>query len=296
MPSPSDHSSPVSAASTSGLSVPVCELCGSASRTPSASESSPSTGRGSRAIPTCAPLWPTPDAGVFNATEDPETWLARREELKAKGINGNGMGTPLAMAVRLPTCPCQCHTSMSSAPVGLAPASATPDVAKDSITPARVFGRRSSDSFLTFDPDTWCWRTLQLSLDGEPDVFSETWPRAGMTRNGTAYRLQPLAPLTGGTGSGSLPTPAATMADRGGRGDLLQVVRGNPSPSGHFKWPTPTSRDHTGAGHANDGGLNLRTAVTLEEYGQTRRPPEGGALNPMFVEGLMGFPRDWTAI
>jgi len=29
------------------------------------------------------------------------------------------------------------------------------------------------------------------------------------------------------------------MADRGGRGDLLQVVRGNPSPSGHFKWPTP---------------------------------------------------------
>ena len=32
-------------------------------------------------------------------------------------------------------------------------------------------------------------------------------------------------------------TPKATDAERGGRGDLLQQVRGNPSPSGHFKMP-----------------------------------------------------------
>jgi hypothetical protein len=45
--------------------------------------------------------WPTPDAAVSNIGEEPETWLARKEKLKAKGINGNGMGTPLAIAVRL---------------------------------------------------------------------------------------------------------------------------------------------------------------------------------------------------
>lgn len=40
--------------------------------------------------------WPTPDA-----REGPETFLARQAVLKAKHRNGNGMGTPLAMAVQL---------------------------------------------------------------------------------------------------------------------------------------------------------------------------------------------------
>lgn len=47
-----------------------------------------------------------------------------------------------------------------------------------------------------------------------------------------------------------LPTPTATMGDRGGRGDLLQVVRGNPSPSGRFMLPTPTAVSY---GSSNNG-------------------------------------------
>ena len=46
-------------------------------------------------------LWPTPSAANPNAQESLETWQARREELKAKGTNGNGCGTPLGVAVRL---------------------------------------------------------------------------------------------------------------------------------------------------------------------------------------------------
>jgi len=45
--------------------------------------------------------WPTPDAAVFNVSESPESFRARQEALKAKGINGNGCGTPLAMAVKM---------------------------------------------------------------------------------------------------------------------------------------------------------------------------------------------------
>ena len=45
--------------------------------------------------------WPTPDASVANDTEELESWLARRERVKATAQNGNGMGTPLAVAVRL---------------------------------------------------------------------------------------------------------------------------------------------------------------------------------------------------
>lgn len=45
--------------------------------------------------------WPTPDAGMFNTSESVESFEARRARVKATGINGNGMGTPLAMAVKM---------------------------------------------------------------------------------------------------------------------------------------------------------------------------------------------------
>jgi hypothetical protein len=48
-----------------------------------------------------ARMWPTPDAGAFNLEEPAESWLARREKLKQKGINGNGAGMPLGIAVKL---------------------------------------------------------------------------------------------------------------------------------------------------------------------------------------------------
>ena len=51
--------------------------------------------------PEIQPNWPTPDSGVFNDSEEPESFLARQAEVKAKGINGNGMGMPLAMAVKV---------------------------------------------------------------------------------------------------------------------------------------------------------------------------------------------------
>jgi hypothetical protein len=47
------------------------------------------------------PLWPTPDAGNFNDGQSLETYQARKERELAKGYNGNGGGTPLAMAVQL---------------------------------------------------------------------------------------------------------------------------------------------------------------------------------------------------
>jgi hypothetical protein len=112
------------------------------------------------------------------------------------------------------------------------------------------------------------WVTSQLNLLSEAGStsFSETWPRAGMTRSGTAYRLRPLAPLTGGIGSGSLPTPKATDADRGGRGDLLQIARGNQSPSGHFKtWPTPHGICQPGPRRPGPSGNELGRAVNERE-------------------------------
>lgn len=50
-------------------------------------------------------LLPTPAASVMNDGEDVAHWDERRERIKAKGINGNGMGEPLTIAAQrlLPT-------------------------------------------------------------------------------------------------------------------------------------------------------------------------------------------------
>jgi hypothetical protein len=61
-------------------------------------------------------LWPTPASGVFNDGESPESWRRRAAGLREKGINGNGAGTPLAIAAKesmeqWPTIHCDCGTT-----------------------------------------------------------------------------------------------------------------------------------------------------------------------------------------
>jgi DNA (cytosine-5)-methyltransferase 1 len=46
-------------------------------------------------------LLPTPVAGNFNDGADLPTWLARRDRQKKLGRNGNGIGTPLPVAIAL---------------------------------------------------------------------------------------------------------------------------------------------------------------------------------------------------
>jgi hypothetical protein len=144
-------------------------------------------------------------------------------------------------------------------------------------------------------------------------------------RSGTAYRRQPLAPLTAVTGSSlsapeTVPTPNASnfeikdvdrllarheecrIRNRNGNGfglTLGQWVQ---------LWPTPVAKDAIGARNATSsrqpdsrhhGGSTLTDAViqtgdlTLEETEKGNRVV-GGALNPTWVEWLMGFPLGWT--
>lgn len=61
----------------------------------------PSGSKRAVTLGTALALLPAPDASASNNGEDVENWLARRERIKATGVNGNGMGHPLAMAVQL---------------------------------------------------------------------------------------------------------------------------------------------------------------------------------------------------
>ena len=139
------------------------------------------------------------------------------------------------------------------------------------------------ESFAKFDHNSSSWRTPQCSLLAGLDVFSETWPRWGMMRAGECSELSIWEPPTSAKGSGLWPTIRSTDGDRGGRGDLIQAIRGNEN--SHFRpWPTPTARDWksgTGAQKRLGHALPLSSQV-------------GGQLNPPWVELLMGWPLDWT--
>lgn len=326
-----DRCSPESEDSTSASSGPVCKLCGSASRTITADESSLDIGPESRVIPTCAPLWPTPNAGDMSAVALPEgmKMTARRAERPNGDKQQMGLARMVRMATERDWCPCRCHTSMSSAAASPVRTSASPAEEPGSTESGRVFGPSSLDSLASFDPATSSWRTSQLSLLEEWDEFSETWPRSGMTRSGIAYRRQPLAPLIGGIAFGSLPTPSATSYGYNQQDSPGAAVR--PSLETMARkglWPTLTASEGTGPGHSTKGGKNLRTVVAeqtqtwptprncsamaatiteeavekapdrfpnLETVVATREPKAaGGSLNPTWVEWLMGFPLGWT--
>jgi hypothetical protein len=52
-------------------------------------------------LPGAVNLLPTPAASNPNDGEDLNSWEERRQKNLAKGINGNGQGTPLSIALRL---------------------------------------------------------------------------------------------------------------------------------------------------------------------------------------------------
>ena len=151
-----------------------------------------------------------------------------------------------------------------------------------------VSGRSMHGSLARYDPDTSLWRTSQCCLDGGLAEFSETWPRSGMMRSGTAYRLPPSAPLTDGTECGSLPTPTA-------KANMMAPSMQKWAAHRNL-WPTPTahlghrrscpSPEHAARRWAQ-GRRNLDDAVPLSEA-------IGGSLNPTWVEWLQGFPLEWT--
>jgi len=211
------------------------------------------------------------------------------------------------------------------------PASPTPWLVDAADLPtSATSGPTSLDSFASVNPDG-SWRKTsqgysQVTLDGSLEVFSETWPRAGMTRSGIAFQRAPLAPLTGETASGLLPTPkkgdAEQGANRTGRSTAAQTIKAgwNLIEAVRF-WPTPCTTDAKSVpyqkGKGNKRYPMLLGAVRPETMWPTpkssasgpdyaRRDREGsggddlataigGQLNPTWVEWLMGYPLGWTA-
>jgi hypothetical protein len=205
--------------------------------------------------------------------------------------------------------------------------------AKTSALPAKGQESKESDpacgatwraSWARFDHATSSWKTAQPSLLGDSDEFSVTWPRSGMTADGQCWELPTLARTTNASDSGLWPTP---LVPNGGRSIRHAEIRGRSAYSNGKKvqidlaaavrmWPTPTvCGNYNRKGASATSGDGLPTAVKLwatpvrrdyrhpgrsrlERTGSKAGDPlpqqVGGALNPMWVEWLMGWPLGWT--
>lgn len=211
---------------------------------------------------------------------------------------------------------------MSSLAASRASRSPSPARGSESTIPA-ICGPTPSASSVRWSPDIAYWRTSQGSLlTNTLERFSGTWWRAGFASDGIASPLPPLAPLTGGTGSGSWPSPQAHDA-KGARSEASAVRKNSRCLARESRWQTPrvTTGDYT-----RDNGVKGRERLSL--HGQVKQWPTPSAnedaagrpgakmqpmlgnhplirggnptpqmtLNPAWVELLMGWPHQWTSL
>lgn len=169
---------------------------------------------------------------------------------------------------------------------------------------------KSYASLMSLDPDTLCWKTSQQSLwetegDGA-DISSEPLPLSGMMRNGTCYQLEPLRGypaerLTGGTASGSWPTPVASgSAAASMSAQAKEAARLHPQHRYTLAtkvWeglPTPSANED--AAGTPLGAMQRMLGNCQEVRGQDPEGWKESALCPHWTCWLMGLPLDWFDI
>jgi hypothetical protein len=191
--------------------------------------------------------------------------------------------------------------------------------APGSLEAARACGRSLRASLARYGLQWSSWRTPRTCGRADSLPSSAILPAWGMTLAGECWGLGTSAPRIGDTECGLLPSPLATDgparcggknaragkrltkqairewlvlpsprasdADKGGRGDLLQAWRGNSN--SHFSLPTPTAVPYGN----NRGGAAGRV-------GAVRPSLEAllGGPRISFREWMMGWVIGWTAL
>lgn len=187
---------------------------------------------------------------------------------------------------------------MSSAEGSLAKTSAQREKARGLQERAAAYSTKLPDLLANWDQDTSSWRTSQLCLVEGLTKFSGPWPRSGTMRNGTAYQLLPLVPLTGETESGLWPTPTRHNAkEMGYPAEYTRNSMGLGSIVLKPKmWPTPSASDNRDRGNLGMPAIQRRMEKGKQLNLSMVVSDKSGALNPTWVEWLMGFPTEWTAL
>jgi len=176
-----------------------------------------------------------------------------------------------------------------------------------------TFGLGLERPLASYDLNTQSWKMYEATFLLDFPPFSGKWPASGMTQNGKLFQRPRLVPRTLENESLSWPTPTAVVRPMEGnvrmyRAKVLngqmteaeaEAMLGKSVWEAHSKipamWPTPTYGKLAGG----TGGMQQIEAKYLAgeiktEERRAMRAGNGGRLNPMWVEWLMGFPLGWT--
>ena len=164
----------------------------------------------------------------------------------------------------------------------------------------QAFGVRWRELSVRYDRKKSLWKTHRCLFPEDLQESSVTFPKWGILVDGVCWEQTTWEHHTSEKGSGYWRTPQAANGKQGPKSlayykhclqtpntpqiSLVDQVR---------HWPTPTASDHKGAG--KNGDLRDRLDYAVERGGtkskQYEQPvPNGGQLNPDWVEWLMGWP------
>lgn len=182
-------------------------------------------------------------------------------------------------------------SSMSSPVASLVRTFPQPEKEPASPANAQAFGKKCTESFAKYAPDSRSWKTHQCSLLGDLEPYSETWPRQGIMLHGWCWELTTWEPHTSAKEFGfshMIPTPTACNAPNKGANThgpkcLLDVARTGWNPG--EKWPTPAATDGTHGPYASRETAKGH-AWHLIDAVKEREAKEEKWLTPMALDGM----------
>jgi hypothetical protein len=183
-----------------------------------------------------------------------------------------------------------------------------PGKAKASTVNAQDCGDKWLGSLTRYDPDSRSWKTAQCLLQGGLEEFSETWPRWGIMQDGVCWERTMQVRHTCESESGSSPKwPTPNCVEFRSDGELRILAKTCKTPE-EFRamshraaeskrtsaWPTPRATDGSKGSRTVEGAMKELARGRNKDLGMMVASADGGALNPPWVEWLMGWPIGWT--
>jgi len=145
------------------------------------------------------------------------------------------------------------------------------------------------------DGECWEQQMLAQTIRGTESGLSEKLP----TPTASDYKSQPTSKSWKAKGAINFklsnpeiqamwPTPTAHMAKE--TNAPSEHNRNTPTLTAQVNWPTPRTKGMCGG----SGSWDLLNKNTTKEEARQMGAGNGGKLNPMWVEWLMGWPLGWT--
>jgi len=153
---------------------------------------------------------------------------------------------------------------------------------------------------------------LQMSAHHTDESASSSWPTPsaspyGSSQNGSNSTRPSAGPPSLWTRAAQWPTPTATDSRASGSRATGDEAKAHPgltlTDAAVRQWPTPCAANHRSSVSDQLREKNSRPLQEVAHFSTTsghQAPPtstggdDGPALNPVFVEALMGLPSNWT--